>query len=99
MSDTNVANFPAGEENNESGSGGDAVSGQRLRSFIERIERLEEEKSEILEDIKEVYAEAKATGFEPKIMRKLVRLRKMDTEKRREEEEILNLYKDAVGLA
>ena len=79
-------------------TGAEAVSGQRLRSFIERIERLEEEKAEIHEDIKEVYSEAKATGFEPKIMRKVVRLRRMDRDKMREEEEILELYKSAVGV-
>ena len=74
------------------------VSGQRLKQFIERIERLEAEKSELMEDIKEVYAELKAVGFEAKIARKLVAIRKMDTEKRREEEELLDLYKAAVGI-
>ena len=101
MSEANVTNFPAGGDtagNNETSDVG-GVSGQRLRSFIERVERLEEEKSEITQDIKEVYAEAKSTGFDVKTMRKLVKLRKMDTEKRQEEEELLGLYKAAVGLA
>ncbi len=75
------------------------VAGKRLKSFIERIERLETEKAALAEDIKEVYAEAKGTGFDPKTMRKLIRLRKMDVEKRREEDELLELYKAAIGLA
>lgn len=76
----------------------DQVQADRLKSFIERIERLEEEKSAIQEDIKEVYSEAKATGFETKVMRKIVQLRKMDAEKRREQEELEELYKTALGL-
>ena len=75
------------------------VAGERLKSFIERIERLEEEKKALSEDIREVYAEAKAVGFEPKIMRKMISLRKMDLEKRREENELLELYMAAVGMA
>tara|TARA_Y100001001_G_C7965513_1_gene294039 strand:+ start:262 stop:558 length:297 start_codon:yes stop_codon:yes gene_type:complete len=74
------------------------VSGQRLRAFIERVERLEEEKTALAEDIKEVYAEAKAFGFDPKIMKKVVRLRKMDSEKRDEEEALLETYCAAIGL-
>lgn len=74
------------------------VSGQRLKSYLDRIERLEEEKKGIGDDIKDIYAEAKGVGFDVKTMRKLVRLRKMDAEKRREEEELLELYKSAVGL-
>jgi uncharacterized protein (UPF0335 family) len=74
-------------------------SAERLRSFIERIERLEEEKAGIAADIKDVYAEAKGTGFEVKAMRQIVRLRKMDVENRRELEELLDLYKRALGMA
>jgi uncharacterized protein (UPF0335 family) len=59
----------------------------------------EEEKKALAEDVKEVYGEARATGFDPKIIRKLISLRKMDIEKRREEEEILDLYKNAIGMA
>lgn len=70
----------------------------RLRSFIERVERLEGEKSELAEDIKEVYGEAKANGYDVKIMRKIVRMRKMDVDKRREEESLIAVYKLAVGL-
>ncbi len=74
------------------------VAGQRLRSFIERVELLEGEKEALMEDIKEVYAEAKGVGFDAKTMRKIVALRKMDTEKRREADEILELYKSAIGM-
>ena len=61
---------------------------KRLLSFFDRIERLEEEKAALAEDIKEVYAEAKAAGFEVKIMRRIMKLRKMEVEKRREEDEL-----------
>ncbi|MGH1404831.1 MAG: DUF2312 domain-containing protein [Alphaproteobacteria bacterium] len=74
------------------------VAGQRLASFVERIERLEEEKAALMEDLKEVYAEAKGVGFDVKTIRKIVSLRKMDTEKRRESEELLDLYKSAIGM-
>lgn len=97
MSENNVANFPAGEGNEESSDVG-GVSGQRLKSFIERVERLEEEKSAIAEDIKEVYGEAKATGFDVKIIRRVIKLRKMELDKRREEDELLELYKAAIGM-
>ena len=70
----------------------------QLRSFIERIERLEEEKKAIAADIKEVYGEAKATGFDTKIMRKVVTLRKKDTAERQEEEALLDLYLGALGM-
>lgn len=74
------------------------VSGQRLKAFIERVERLEEEKGAIAEDIKDIFAEAKAVGYDAKIMRKVIRLRKMDKEKRAEEDEMLELYKAAIGM-
>ncbi len=74
------------------------VGGERLRSFIERIERLEEEKAHLMEDIKETYGEAKGVGFDVKTIRKIVSLRKMDGEKRRESEELLDLYKSAIGM-
>jgi uncharacterized protein (UPF0335 family) len=69
-----------------------------LKNTIERIERLEAEKAEVAESIKEVYAEAKANGYDTKIMRKVVRIRKMDQAKRLEEEAILDLYLSALGL-
>lgn len=74
------------------------VSGERLRQYIERIERLEEEKAGIADDVKDVYAEAKSAGFDSKIMRMIVRIRKMPGEKHREEEELFDLYKSAIGL-
>ena len=75
-----------------------AVDGGHLRAFVERIEKLEEEKRAIADDIKDVYAEAKGTGFDPKIIRKIVSLRKQDKHKREEEEEILDLYLAALGM-
>lgn len=74
------------------------VSGQRLKAFIERVERLEEEKSALQEDIKDVMAEAKGVGFDTKIIRKVIRLRKMDKEKRNEEQELTELYLAAIGM-
>ena len=71
---------------------------KHLLSFIERIERLEEDKKQVSEDIKDVYAEAKGTGYDIKIMRKIVSIRKQDKDKRREEEEILDLYLTALGM-
>jgi hypothetical protein len=70
----------------------------RLRLLIERIERLEEEKKGIADDIKDVYGEAKATGYDAKIMRQIVRLRKLKPDDRREMEAILDMYKNALGL-
>lgn len=74
------------------------IAGDILKAYIERIERLEEEKKNLTADIREVYAEAKGNGFEPKIMRRLISLRKMDQSDRQEEEELLDLYRRAVGL-
>lgn len=74
------------------------VAGEQLRQFIERIERLEEDKKNIGEDIKEVYAEAKSTGFDAKIMRQIIRIRKMDASERQEQEALLDLYKHALGM-
>jgi uncharacterized protein (UPF0335 family) len=74
------------------------ISADRLRSIIKRIEKLEEDKAGISDDIKEVYAEAKGTGFDVKIIRQIVRLRKVELEKRREESELLDLYMSAIGM-
>jgi uncharacterized protein (UPF0335 family) len=71
----------------------------RLRLLIERIERLEEEKKGIADDIRDVYAEAKAVGYDPKIMRQIVRLRKMKPDDRSEQEMVLETYKNALGMA
>ena len=78
---------------------GELVEGGQLRAFVERIERLEEDKRAIADDIKEVYAEAKGNGFDVKIMRKVISLRRMDRDKRIEEETILDLYLSALGEA
>jgi uncharacterized protein (UPF0335 family) len=74
------------------------IGGDQLKSFIERIERLEEEKRALAEDIKEVYAEARGGGFEPKIMRQIVRLRRRDQNDLDEEESLIELYKRAIGM-
>ncbi|WP_353003717.1 DUF2312 domain-containing protein [Mesorhizobium sp. M0976] len=79
-------------------SAAQTVAAGQLRAFIERIERLEEEKKTIADDIKEVFAEAKGTGFDTKAMRSIVRLRKKDQAERQEEEAILDLYKAALGM-
>ncbi len=79
-------------------TGAEAVNAGHLRAFIERIERLEEEKKALSDDIKDVYAEAKGNGFDVKIIRKIVSIRKQDRDKRREEEEILDLYLAALGM-
>lgn len=69
-----------------------------LRSMIERVERLEEDKAAIHSDIKEVYAEAKANGFDPRIMRQVVRIRKMDPADREEQQALLDTYMAALGM-
>lgn len=74
------------------------VSGQRLKTYLERIERLEEEKSGLADDIKDIYAEAKGFGFDAKTLRTIIKLRKIDAEKRREADELLELYKAAIGM-
>lgn len=78
--------------------GAQNVAGAELRQFVERIERLEEEKREVAEQIKEVYAELKGRGFQPSIMRKVVALRKRDKDDLAEEEAILEMYKSALGM-
>ncbi len=74
------------------------IAADRLRQFIERIERLEEEKAAMASDVREVYAEAKAVGFDPKVMRQIVKLRKMDTADQQEMEALIETYKHALGL-
>jgi len=74
------------------------VARDQLRAFIERIERLEEEKKTIADDIKDVYAEAKGTGFDTKILKKVIALRKKDDQERMEEEAILETYLAALGM-
>lgn len=77
--------------------GATTVAADRLRSFIERVERLEEEKAAILNDVKEIYAEAKGEGYDVKILRQVIRIRKMDRAERQEQEAILDLYLSALG--
>ena len=78
--------------------GHNSLDGGRLKAFIERVERLEEEKKNVGDDIKEVFSEAKGSGYDTKIMRKIIALRKIDAAKRHEEEEILDLYLSALGM-
>ena len=76
----------------------ESVAADQLKAFIERIERLEEEKKTISDDIKDVYAEAKGNGFDTKVLRKIISLRKRDYAERQEEEAILELYMQALGM-
>ncbi|KAB0678768.1 DUF2312 domain-containing protein [Aureimonas leprariae] len=77
----------------------EAVAGDQLKSFVERIERLEEEKKTIADDIKDVYAEAKGNGFDTKVLRKVISLRKQDQNERAEQDAVLDLYMQALGMA
>ena len=77
---------------------GSGAGADQLTQFIERIERLEEVKRALMADIRDVYSEAKGTGFEPKIMRQLVKMRAMDRELLQEQDELLETYRAAVGL-
>jgi uncharacterized protein (UPF0335 family) len=74
------------------------VSSAQLKSFVERVERLEDEKAGIAEQIREVFAEAKGTGFDVKIIRQVLKIRKMETQERLEQEELLDLYLTALGM-
>ena len=78
-------------------TGSEEINAGHLRAFIERIERLNEEKKALSEDVKEVYAEAKANGFDTKIIRKIISIRGQDPEKRSEEETMVDLYLAALG--
>lgn len=77
----------------------DSVAQDQIKAFIERIERLEEEKAAIAGDIKEVYVEAKGNGFDTKVLRKIVSIRKQDHAERMEQESLLELYLTALGMA
>lgn len=78
--------------------GHNSFAGDQLRSYIERIERLGEEKKALADDIREVFGEAKATGFDVKIIRRIIAIRKQDADQRREEEQILDTYLRALGI-
>ena len=79
-----------------------SVTGQtgadQLRQYIERVERLEEEKRALMADIRDIYSEAKATGFEPKVMRQIVKIRAMDKDLLAEQDMLLSTYRDALGM-
>lgn len=79
--------------------GVEGVAAAELRQFIERVERLEDNKAEITDDIKEVYAECKGRGYDTKIVREIVRIRRKDATERKEAEAILELYMNALGMA
>lgn len=76
----------------------DSIAGDQLKAFVERIERLEEEKQGITDDIKDVYAEAKANGFDVKVLRQVIKMRKQDASERAELESLLELYLSALGM-
>jgi len=77
---------------------GGTVAADRLRSFVERIERLEDEKAALAADIREVYSEAKGAGFDIKTLRQVIQLRKLDQADRREQEQLLTVYMSALGM-
>jgi uncharacterized protein (UPF0335 family) len=77
----------------------DGIAGEKLISMIQRIERLEEDRAAVAEDIREVYREAKGLGFDPKIIRQIVRMRKMEDSDRQELEALIDSYKAAIGMA
>ena len=74
------------------------IAGDQLKSYIERIERLEEEKATLTADIREVFSEAKGNGFDVKIIRQVIKIRKLDRDDAREQEDLLDLYKRAIGM-
>ena len=80
------------------GAADKGISATRLKSFIQRIERLVEEKKAMGADIREIYSEAKSSGFDAKIMRKVIALRRLDTAERQEQEALLQVYIDAIGM-
>ena len=80
------------------GSSTGGIAAAKLKSFVERIERLETEKAELAADVREVYAEAKGNGFDTKIVRQVIKLRKMEPADRNEQDELLDLYRKALEL-
>lgn len=93
-----AAHTSDGQSRSNSGADAHGIARDQLRAFIERIERLEEEKKTIADDIKDVYGEAKGTGFETKIIRKVIAIRKQDRDERAEQEAILDTYLQALGM-
>lgn len=92
------ASHPRARNRRDNRPPAETVAAEQLKSFIERIERLEEEKAGIAGDIKDLYAEAKGTGYDVKALRKIVSLRKKDHAERQEEEAVLELYMQALGM-
>ena len=86
--------MPDGATSSEIGG----IAAEALQQYVDRIEKLEEEKKALSEDIKQVYSEAKSTGFDVKIIRKVIGLRKVEEHARKEQEELLDLYKMALGM-
>jgi uncharacterized protein (UPF0335 family) len=84
---------PIGHNSNVGG-----IAAERLKSFVERIERLEEEKKGLQDDIKDIFLEAKGTGFDVKIIREIIKIRKIDEQQRREKKELVGLYAQALGM-
>jgi uncharacterized protein (UPF0335 family) len=74
------------------------IAGEQLRQYIQKIERLEQEKADLASDIRDAFAEAKGNGFDPKVMRQVIKIRKMDQNERAEQEELLDIYKHALGM-
>jgi uncharacterized protein (UPF0335 family) len=89
---------PAGHNSKAKTTTVGGIAGDALRQYVERIERLEEEKRTLAEDIKEVFAEAKGNGFDVKIMRKIITIRKREASEVEKEETLLDLYKAALGM-
>lgn len=92
-----MSEFGPGHNSGESPTIG-GIAAEALRQFVERIERLEEEKKALGADIKDVYSQAKSQGFDTKIMRKIISLRRMEDQEREETEQLLDLYKAALGM-
>lgn len=74
------------------------IAGENLKRYIERIEKLEEEKAEIAADVREIYNRAKGEGFDPKVMRQVIKIKKMDSAEREEQESLLDIYMHALGM-
>ena len=98
---TDIANDIAGTGGGDkAGPGADpgGIASDRLRAFVDRIERLEEEKAALAADIRDVFAEAKASGFDTKIMRQVIKLRRLEQHDRNEQQELIDLYMQALGM-
>lgn len=96
MSDTDEAKASRARQAADSDTGG--IAADRLRSIVERIERLEEERKALADDIKDIYAEAKSAGFDVKVVRQIIRLRKQEPAEVEEQETLLDLYRRALGM-